>query len=88
MQVDCEWSLRPEVGKKVSFTVTCLPEASCGLCSQKLGQRGRSWTKVYLDDKGAGAKDVMPLEAGLVCVWRGYKCCGVHVVCVCVYGLG
>jgi len=36
-KVDCEWSLRPEIGKKVSFTV-------------------------YLDDKGAGAKDVVPVE--------------------------
>ncbi|CAE7552841.1 unnamed protein product [Symbiodinium pilosum] len=36
-KVDCQWNLRPEVGKKVTFTV-------------------------YLDDKGAGAKDVMPVE--------------------------
>eukprot|EP00439_Symbiodinium_sp_Y106_P079811 s1076_g18.t1 len=34
---DCEWSLQPQVGKKVSFTV-------------------------YVDDKGAGAKDVLPVE--------------------------
>ncbi|CAK9084796.1 Uncharacterized protein SCF082_LOCUS40210 [Durusdinium trenchii] len=34
---DCEWNLRTEIGKKVTFAV-------------------------YLDDKGAGAKDVAPVE--------------------------
>ena len=54
LQVDCEWSLRPEIGKKVSFTAPW--PAAWNL---------RSWvvlrTEVYLDDKGAGAKDVVPV---------------------------
>eukprot|EP00913_Durusdinium_trenchii_P013048 g12248.t1 len=36
---DCEWNLRTEIGKKVTFAV-------------------------YLDDKGAGAKDVAPVHHG------------------------
>jgi len=36
-KADCEWNLRTDIGKRVTYAV-------------------------YLDDKGAGAKDVAPVE--------------------------